>query len=490
MPRGVLTAKQISRICRQRSNFRAFSVLICEMQGYLTKPNRNIGSKKRFFVLNRCTLTYYNDHECGSEKLADIFLNAQTRVSAAGAQQLNIENVSVGTKTSVKTSYILLCDTAQQRDQWVAALKSACGIEEAERVEAQQEQARVDAKRRESEERASKAKALQQEAKAKERLTEQEEAKTKERLTEQEEAKAKERLTEQEEAKAKERLTEQADQLKIDAERSKTVADAGVGSVATSVADSGSDYESDSVSEADFASACPDPAAQASATSAQQPADDDWAALKRDGYTAVELMNAGCSFAELMAIEYHLPTLKAAGFKIADFRAAGCDWAAIQKAGFNAAQATAAGCDFATVQSSGYDLTPLAVQRRHEGCGLNDMRAAGFSLPTLKAAGYDAAAFRAAECDWADMKTAGFVARELRPLGCSLTALVALQFDAHSLFSAGFNYDAVIGAGHDGSGVVLVRCAPHTRTWHTVTGASPNAPIPILPPLSATNTST
>ena len=119
-----------------RCNIRAFSVLICVMQGYLTKPNRNIGSKKRFFVLNRCTLTYY-DNESRTEKLADIFLNAQTRVSAAGAQQLNIENVSVGTKTSDKTSYILLCDMAQQRDQWVAALKSACGIEEAERLEAQ-----------------------------------------------------------------------------------------------------------------------------------------------------------------------------------------------------------------------------------------------------------------------------------------------------------------------------------------------------------------
>ena len=102
------------------------------MQGYLTKPNRNIGSKKRFFVLNRCTLSYYDD-ESRTEKLADIFLNAQTHVSAAGAQQLNIENVSVGTKTSDKTSYILLCDMAQQRDQWVAALKSACSIEEESR---------------------------------------------------------------------------------------------------------------------------------------------------------------------------------------------------------------------------------------------------------------------------------------------------------------------------------------------------------------------
>jgi hypothetical protein len=49
----------------------------------------------------------------------------------------------------LENPYILLCDMAQQRDVWVAALKSACGIEEAERLEAQQEQARVDAERRE-----------------------------------------------------------------------------------------------------------------------------------------------------------------------------------------------------------------------------------------------------------------------------------------------------------------------------------------------------
>ena len=140
------------------------------MQGYLTKPNKSIGSKKRFFVLDRCTLTYY-ENETKAEKLADIFLNSQTRVSAAGALQLNIDNVSVGNKTSGKTSYVLMCDIGpEQRDQWVAALKSACGIEEAERLKALQDQARIDAERREAEERSRQAqeaerlKALQDQA--------------------------------------------------------------------------------------------------------------------------------------------------------------------------------------------------------------------------------------------------------------------------------------------------------------------------------------
>jgi hypothetical protein len=132
------------------------------MQGYLTKPNKNFGSKKRFFVLDRMTLSYY-ENEAKSQKLADIVLNAQTRVSAVGAQQINIDNVQVSAKSSAKTSYVLLCDSSPpQRDQWIAALTHACGIEEAERLKAQreaEERARLEAeeaerRRLEAEERA------------------------------------------------------------------------------------------------------------------------------------------------------------------------------------------------------------------------------------------------------------------------------------------------------------------------------------------------
>ena len=56
------------------------------MQGYLTKPNKIFGVKKRFFVLERCTLTYY-ENDTKAEKLAEIKLNAETRISAAGSLQ-------------------------------------------------------------------------------------------------------------------------------------------------------------------------------------------------------------------------------------------------------------------------------------------------------------------------------------------------------------------------------------------------------------------
>jgi hypothetical protein len=140
------------------------------MQGYLTKPNKSFGSKKWFFVLERCTLTYY-ENDTKAEKLAEITLNAETRISAAGALQINIDNVSVGAKTSDKTSYVLLCnDDPQKRDTWIAALKGACDLqqaervkarqaedvarqraEEAERVKAQQEKERIESERRQAE---------------------------------------------------------------------------------------------------------------------------------------------------------------------------------------------------------------------------------------------------------------------------------------------------------------------------------------------------
>jgi hypothetical protein len=120
------------------------------MQGYLTKPNKSFGSKKRFFVLDRNILSYF-ETDSKSAKLADIFLNAQTRVSASGTQQINIDSVSVGTKQSEKTSYVLLCSNPQHRDQWVAALQTACNFEDSDRLK---NLATLDAERRDAEERA------------------------------------------------------------------------------------------------------------------------------------------------------------------------------------------------------------------------------------------------------------------------------------------------------------------------------------------------
>jgi hypothetical protein len=117
----------------------------------LTKPNKSFGRKKRFFVLERCTLTYY-ENDFKAEKLAEIVLSAETRICAAGALQINIDNVSVSAKTSDKTSYALLSNVEpQKRDTWIAVLKSACNLERAERLKAQQEKGRMESERSQAE---------------------------------------------------------------------------------------------------------------------------------------------------------------------------------------------------------------------------------------------------------------------------------------------------------------------------------------------------
>ena len=75
--------------------------------------------------------------------------------------------------------------------------------------------------------------------------------------------------------------------------------------------------------------------------------------------------------------------------------------------------------------------------------------AAGYDvLPSLKAAGYDAAAFRAAGCDWATVIRVGFTAVEAKAAGYDAAAAHAAGYDVLSLLSL-FGYDAAAAAGCD-----------------------------------------
>ena len=77
--------------------------------------------------------------------------------------------------------------------------------------------------------------------------------------------------------------------------------------------------------------------------------------------------------------------------------------------------------------------------------------------PSLKAAGHDAAAFRAAGCSWADVKTAGFTAAEARAAGCDVKSAQAAGYDVLSLLEA-YGEDACIAAGCHMSHI-LVSCS-------------------------------
>ncbi len=84
-------------------------------------------------------------------------------------------------------------------------------------------------------------------------------------------------------------------------------------------------------------------------------------------------------------------------------------------------------------------------------------QAAGYDvLPSLKAAGYDAAAFRAAGCDCAIVITAGFSAVEAEAAGYDAADAHALGYDVVSLLSL-LGYNAALSAGCDLSQFVMFK---------------------------------
>ncbi len=108
------------------------------------------------------------------------------------------------------------------------------------------------------------------------------------------------------------------------------------------------------------------------------------------------------------------------------------------------------------------------------GIDMTDMslKAFGFDLPSIKAAGCNAAAFRTARCDWTIIKQAGFSAFELKNAGCDIETARLLGYDVGSLI-LGFGFVAVVASGCDVSSVVLVSCnTHHCKRTHACTSRS------------------
>jgi intracellular multiplication protein IcmE len=155
-------------------------------------------------------------------------------------------------------------------------------------------------------------------------------------------------------------------------------------------------------------------------------------------------------------------------------------WPFVKAAGYDAAAFRAAGCSWADVKTAGF----TAAEARAAGCDVKSAQAAGYNLPSLKTGGYDAAAFRASGCSWADVKTAGFTAAEARAAGCDLKSAQAAGYDPNSLLVA-FGYDAV-AAGADLSSCMLVSvalCARKLRLTPSPTLSLSPPPPPLSPSL-------
>jgi hypothetical protein len=76
-------------------------------------------------------------------------------------------------------------------------------------------------------------------------------------------------------------------------------------------------------------------------------------------------------------------------------------------------------------------------------------RAAGYDLSSLKAAGFDAAACRAAGFSWSDLKAAGFTSSNCKAAGCDLPSLKAAGFVAVACGAAGYDLPSLNAAGFD-----------------------------------------
>jgi predicted pyridoxine 5'-phosphate oxidase superfamily flavin-nucleotide-binding protein len=124
-------------------------------------------------------------------------------------------------------------------------------------------------------------------------------------------------------------------------------------------------------------------------------------------------------------------------------------------AGYDAAAFRAAGCSWADLKAAGFPSSDCIAA----GCDLASALVAGYDPPSLKAAGFNLAAFRAAGCDWSIIRTAGFSAAEVKAAGCDLVSAHAARYDVLSLI-AGFGYDAVASSGCDVGSILVTSPYP------------------------------
>ena len=104
----------------------------------------------------------------------------------------------------------------------------------------------------------------------------------------------------------------------------------------------------------------------------------------------------------------------------------------------------AQGCDAASLKAKGFDAHAVFW---HAGFSVPSLKAAGYSAKQLKEAEIDAAALTAAGFDVQELRAAGFGARALREAGFDASELRAEGYDARSLKKAGFDASAFHRAG-------------------------------------------
>ncbi|MDP1573960.1 MAG: type IVB secretion system protein DotG/IcmE [Coxiellaceae bacterium] len=213
------------------------------------------------------------------------------------------------------------------------------------------------------------------------------------------------------------------------------------------------------------------------------------AQLKACGFGLEALVSAGFSAAALKDAGYSAADLKAAGFTAGELKAAGFDADALKKAGYSAAALNDAGLSDEDIQAANKKTGDCSVANltkereagvsaetlKDQDCGIDALKAAGFTASQLKAAGFSAADLKQAGFTNAALSAAGFTPAEiqkadldakscnvekikqereegmsataLRDQGCGLAALKAAGYSAGALRAAGFSAAELKKAG-------------------------------------------
>lgn len=169
----------------------------------------------------------------------------------------------------------------------------------------------------------------------------------------------------------------------------------------------------------------------------------DCGELRVLGFSALELKNIGFNAGQLRQCGYSACAEKAAGFSALEMKNAGFPDAELKGAGFSNAELAQAsglpfgmsaedvlkkGCNIDAIKDLKSKGVSAAAIKRISGCGIDQLKNAGFSPQELKDAGFTAADLLNSGFTPADLKKAGYSAKDLLDAGVSPDELAAAGY--------------------------------------------------------------
>jgi hypothetical protein len=178
--------------------------------------------------------------------------------------------------------------------------------------------------------------------------------------------------------------------------------------------------------------------------------------LKKAGYSAFDLKKAGCSAGDLMNAGCSAGDLKEAGYSAFDLKKEGCSAGDLMKAGYSAGDLKKAGCSAGDLMKAGCSAGDL----KEAGYSAGDLKRAGYSAGDLKNAGCSAGDLIVVGCSIGDVKKAGYSAFDLKKAGCFIGDLKKAGYSAFDLKKAGCSDYDLKKAGYSTSELAEIGMTP------------------------------